>query len=74
MNERDQKAAPGHGDQDPTPEGNDVRATMELTRQALESSAAEIERARRLLRETEELVQLPESLQEEKCREEDEAS
>ena len=37
----------------------DVRATMDLTRQALEASAAEIERAKRLLRETEELIDLP---------------
>ena len=37
-------------------EDADVRVTMELTRQALEASVAEIERSKRLLRETEELV------------------
>ncbi len=34
----------------------DVRVTMEVTRQALEASAAEIERSKRLLRETEEVI------------------
>jgi hypothetical protein len=37
----------------------DVRVTIEQTRQALEASAAEIERSKRLLRETEELGKLP---------------
>jgi hypothetical protein len=37
----------------------DVRVTIEQTRQALEASAAEIERAKRLLRDTEELGNLP---------------
>ncbi len=37
----------------------DVRDTMERTRQALEASVAEIERSKRLLRETEELVKQP---------------
>ncbi len=36
----------------------DVRVTMEVTRQALEASAAEIERSKRLLRETEEVIDL----------------
>jgi hypothetical protein len=35
----------------------DVRVTIEQTRQALEASAAEIERSKRLLRDTEELGQ-----------------
>ena len=37
----------------------DVRVTIEQTRQALEASAAEIERAKRLLRDTEQLGNLP---------------
>ena len=37
----------------------DVRLTIELTRQAIEASAAEIERAKRLRRETEELGNQP---------------
>jgi hypothetical protein len=37
----------------------EVRFTIEQTRQALEASAAEIERAKRLLRETEELGSQP---------------
>jgi hypothetical protein len=36
-----------------------VRVTLEQTRQALEASAAEIERAKRLLRDTEELGNQP---------------
>ena len=34
----------------------DVRVTMEVTRQALEASAAEIERSKRLLRQTDEVI------------------
>ena len=37
----------------------EVRVTMEKTRKAIEASNAEIERAKRLLRETEELIDLP---------------
>lgn len=37
----------------------DVRVAIEQTRQALEASAAEIERSKRLLRETEELGNQP---------------
>ena len=37
-------------------EGDEVRATMEQARQALEASRSEIQRAKRLLRETEELA------------------
>jgi hypothetical protein len=40
-------------------EDADVRVTLEQTRQALEASVAEIERAKRLLRETEPLIDLP---------------
>jgi hypothetical protein len=38
-------------------EPDDVRAAMEHTREALEASAAELERAKRLLRETASLVE-----------------
>ena len=61
-------------DQEASTEPGNVRATMELTRQALEASAAELERSRRLLRETEELVQLPVPSQPDKSSEEDESS
>ena len=37
----------------------DVRVAIEQTRQALEASAAEMERSKRLLRETEELGNQP---------------
>ena len=37
----------------------ELRVAIEQTRQALEASAAEIERAKRLLRDTEELGNLP---------------
>jgi hypothetical protein len=37
----------------------DVRVAIEQTRQALEASAAEIERSKRLLRDTEEFGKLP---------------
>ena len=40
-------------------EGDEVRATMEQARQALEASRSEIQRAKRLLRETEELADVP---------------
>ena len=56
MNEQDDK--PAQGSQDGPPlgaEDADVRVSIEQTRQALEASAAEIERSKRLLRETEEL-------------------
>jgi hypothetical protein len=48
----------------PTPEAvaaedPEVRLTLEMTRQALEASGAEIERSKRLLQETEQLVDLP---------------
>ena len=39
----------------------EVRAIIEQTREALEASGAEIERSKRLLRETEELLDLPAS-------------
>jgi hypothetical protein len=38
-------------------EADEVRAAMEHTREALEASAAELERAKRLLRETAGLVE-----------------
>ncbi len=52
-------------DKEPNPERDvsagdeDVRATMDLTRQALDASMAEIERSKRLLRETQELAEPP---------------
>jgi hypothetical protein len=52
MNEQDEK--PGQkpdGSYGVSTEELDVRATMELTRQALEASGAEVERSKRLLRE-----------------------
>jgi hypothetical protein len=42
--------------------GDEVRATMEQARQALEASRSEIERAERLLRETEEVADNPTKL------------
>jgi translation elongation factor EF-Ts len=42
--------------------GDEVRATMEQARQALEASRSEIERAERLLRETEEVADIPTKL------------
>ena len=58
MNDRDEQER--RGDQDTAADTeNEVRATMEQTRDALEASAAEIERAKRLLRETVSLVELP---------------
>ena len=54
------------GDQETAADAEDeFRATMEQTREVLESSGAEIERAKRLLRETEALVDLPVSPSEE---------
>lgn len=38
--------------------GEEVRAAMDLTRQALDASNAEIERAKRILRKTGELAEL----------------
>ena len=59
MNEQDRRPAPEpNGAQSVS---SDVRDTMERTRQALDASLAEIERSKRLLRETEELVELPDS-------------
>ena len=45
-----------HPDQGRKAEDEEVRTTMELAREAIEASGAEIERARRLLRETEKLA------------------
>jgi len=56
MDEQDEK--PAQETQGGPPLGADdadVRVTIEQSRQALKASAAEIERAKRLLRETEEL-------------------
>ncbi len=59
MIEQDGKAAqePRNG-QHVSAEDEDVRVTMEQSRQALAASAAEIERSKRLLRETRELGNL----------------
>ncbi len=46
------------GAQGTSAQESDVRVAMEVTRQALEASAAEIERSKRLVRETEEVVDL----------------
>lgn len=60
MNEQDDKPAQRSQDGPPlSAEDADVRVSIEQTRQALEASAAEIERSKRLLRETEELGGLP---------------
>jgi hypothetical protein len=52
----------------------EVRGTMEATRQALERSAEEIERAKRLLREIDELVDLPSAPQSGDSKEADDAN
>ena len=60
MDEQDNK--PAQQPQGRPPLGTDdadVRVAIEQTRQALEASAAEIERSKRLLRDTEELGNLP---------------
>jgi hypothetical protein len=46
---------PGEDHSAPEPSDPEVRATIEATQKAIEKSAAEIERSKRLLRETEEL-------------------
>src|SRR3954471_10638267 len=56
MIEPNQKRGEANGVTGVTPEDAEVRATIEQTREALESSGAELERARRLLRETEKRV------------------
>ena len=52
MNKSDESS----GAQPASVEAVEVRATIEQARQALEASRTEIERSKRLLRETEELV------------------
>jgi hypothetical protein len=59
MPEPDQKPAVSNGVTGTTAEDAEVRATIEQTREVLESSGAELERAKRLLRETEKLVDAP---------------
>jgi hypothetical protein len=60
MDEQDNKPAQEpQGGSPLSAEDVDVRLTIEQTRQALEASAAEIERSKRLLRDTEELGNLP---------------
>jgi hypothetical protein len=60
MDEQDNKPAQeAQGGLPLSTDDADVRVTLEQTRQALEASAAEIERSKRLLRDTEELGKLP---------------
>ena len=61
MPEPDRKPAAPNGVTGTTAEDAEVRATIEQTREVLESSGAELERAKRLLRETEKLVDAPTS-------------
>ena len=49
-------------------EDHKVRRTMDQTREVLEASSAEIERARRLLTETEKLIDRPGGLEAEGAR------
>ena len=65
-----------HPDQGRKAEDDEVRTTMELAREAIEASGAEIERARRLLRETEKLAavvsdQRPQAMRPEKAEDVD---
>jgi hypothetical protein len=60
MDEQDDKPAREPQGRPPlSTDDADVRVAIEQTRQALEASAAEIERAKRLLRETEEVGSQP---------------
>ncbi len=60
MDEQDNKPAQEAQGGPPLGAGDaELRVAIEQTRQALEASAAEIERSKRLLRETEELVSPP---------------
>src|SRR4051812_14841416 len=59
MTERDQKSPEPTGVIGTIAEDAQVRATIEQTREVLEASGAELERAKRLLRETETLVDAP---------------
>ena len=61
MPEPDPKPAVPNGVTGTTAEDAEVRATIEQTREVLESSGAELERAKRLLRETDKLVDAPRS-------------
>ena len=57
MTEESQSPAPElSGGQGRTQQEADVRVTIEVSRQALEASAAEIERSKRLRQETEEVI------------------
>ena len=58
---QDEKPAEDRPPADPALDDPKVRDTIEASREALQKSAEEIERAKRLLRETEELQHLPES-------------
>ena len=51
----EEEKPPVHGQLAPETTDPEVRATIEATQKVIEQSAAEIERAKRLLRETEEL-------------------
>lgn len=59
MTEPGQKPAEPSGVVGTTSEDAEVRATIEQTREVLDASSAELERAKRLLRETGNLVDGP---------------
>ena len=60
MDEQDNKPAQEPQGGPPLGAGDaELRVALEQTRQALEASAAEIDRSKRLLRDTEELGNLP---------------
>jgi hypothetical protein len=61
MIEPDQKSGDPQAIAGTTAEDAEVRAAIDQTREVLESSGAELERAKRLLRETETLVGTPRS-------------
>jgi len=62
MNDENKTTFAQEPDSPPTSsDDEEVRAIIEQTREALEASGAEIERSKRLLRETEDLLDLPAS-------------
>ena len=65
--EKPQDKEPGLAPADPTLDNPEVRDTIAASREALQKSAEEIERAKRLLRETEQLPSLPGSQPDEKA-------
>jgi len=61
MNDENEKSGQVLDSPATSSDAEEIRATMEQTREVLEASGAEIERAKRLLRETEDLLDLPAS-------------